>query len=118
MIHTRINCHVLFTLCLYLLSRAVSAAPGGAALLRACDNALAGGFNGIQGHMCTWYVTPCDCETARKPEAPRVCLPDKVATEALARMVVDGLRARPELQLLDADVAAAKILSGNYPCSN
>ena len=117
MIETRIPCRVILVLCLWLLGRgAFAAAPGGADLLRACNQALAGGFNGMQGRMCTWYVTPCDCEAARKPGAPRVCLPEAVATESLARAVVAGLVAQPELQLKDADVAAAMILSRFYPC--
>lgn len=101
---------------LWLMSGAVVAAPDGAALLRACAEALAGGFEGMAGRMCAWYVTPCDCETARKPGAPRVCLPPTVATQSLARAVITGLRSRPDRQVLDADVAAAQILSRLYPC--
>jgi hypothetical protein len=46
-----------------------------------------------------------------------VCLPEAVATESLAREVVTGLAAKPELQSQDADAAAAMILSRIYPCS-
>ena len=108
--------NVIYALGLWMASAGALAAPSGADLAQACENALVGGFNGIQGRMCAWYVTPCDCAAGRKPEAPRVCLPGTIATEALAREVVTGLAAQPELQLRDADVAAAMILSGTYPC--
>ena len=63
------------------------AAPTGAELLRACESSLA-----------------------------RVCLPESFSTEVLARKVVDGLSANPELQTLDADLAAGLILSQYYSC--
>ena len=116
MIPFRLLRNVLYALGLWMAGAAALATPSGADLARACENALAGGFAGIQGRMCAWYVTPCDCAAGRKPEAPRVCLPGTIATEALAREVVAGLATRPELQLRDADVAAAMILSRTYPC--
>jgi hypothetical protein len=109
------HCTVLI-LCLWLPAKGALAAPSGADLLSACRHALSSKFAGTEGQMCIWYVTPCDCEAVRKPGAPRVCLPESVATEPLAREVVNGLEAQPELQLLDADIAAAKILSRIYPC--
>ena len=84
--------------------------------LQACRQALANGFTGVAGPMCTWHVTSCDCETGRKPEAPRVCLPETVAMESLAREVTAGLMAQPALQSQDADVAATMILSRICRC--
>lgn len=90
--------------------------PGGADLLAACNHSLKNGFAGMQGAMCSYYVTPCDCAAVRKPDAPRVCLPDDVPVAELARKVVAGLQARPGLQSRSASVAAAVILSQDYPC--
>jgi len=109
--------HVVLILCLWMPVHGAHATPSGAEFLRACRHALSNEFAGIEGQMCTWYVTPCDCEAVRKPGAPRVCLPESVATEPLARAVVSGLETQPDLQLQDADVAAAKILSRIYPCN-
>jgi hypothetical protein len=109
--------HAVLTLCLCLPDSGALAAPGGAELLQACRQALTNGFAGVEGQMCAWYVTPCACEAGRKPGVPRVCLPETVATESLAREVVTGLVAQPELQSLDADISAAMILSRIYPCT-
>jgi len=109
--------HAILMLCLWLPDNGALAAPGGADLLQACRQALINGFADVEGEMCAWYVTPCACEAGRKPGVPRVCLPETVATESLAREVVTGLAAQPELQSQDADVAAAMILSRIYSCS-
>lgn len=118
MIRFRAVRHALLTLCLWLPASGALAAPGGGALLQACRHALANGFAGTEGRMCAWYVTPCACEAGMKPGAPRVCLPETVATGSLAREVVAALTAQPELQAQDADVAAAMILSRIYPCTD
>lgn len=68
--------------------------------------------------MCFWYVTPCDCDYRKAANLPRVCLPQSVPTETLARTVIDGLKEKPELQSESADYAASVILSRIYPCSD
>ncbi|MEJ2761756.1 MAG: Rap1a/Tai family immunity protein [Gammaproteobacteria bacterium] len=109
---------ILFLLAglLYGMGAWAGPAPGGADLLAACNHSLKRGFTGMQGAMCSYYVTPCDCAAVRKPDAPRVCLPDDVPVAELARKVVAGLKARPGLQSRSASAAAAVILSRDYPC--
>ena len=93
-----------------------NAAPAAADLLQACEQSLHDGFQGMEGDLCTWYVTPCDCNYGTASDLPRVCLPDSVPVETLARKVIAGLREDPELQYQPADYAAAIILSRDYPC--
>lgn len=93
------------------------AAPAAGDLLQACEHSLSNGFDGVEGDMCTWYVTPCDCDYGKVNNMPRVCLPESVPIEILARTVVDGLREQTELHTEDADFAAAAILSRVYPCN-
>ena len=94
------------------------AAPSGADLETACRHSLDRGFQGNEGMMCTWYVTPCDCDYGKKHETTRVCLPEAVSVETLAGLVVSGLQEQPELKSKDAGYAAAEILSHIYPCSD
>ena len=109
---------VFYNLVMFFHCGHVLADPSGAELLSACEFSMDSGFEGIKGQMCTWYVTPCDCEYSKDPHAPRVCLPEFVAIESLAKQVVNGLKAQPELQEKNAEVAAAIILSQTYPCSD
>ena len=95
----------------------LNAAPNGAELLNACRNSLENGFSDLDGMMCTWYVTPCDCDLAIYNHLPRVCLPQTPDINALAREVIEGLLAQPELQQKDAAQAAAMILVTHYPCA-
>ena len=95
----------------------LSAAPSAVDLLDACEISLKKGFQGIEGELCIWYITPCDCDYVKTKETPRVCLPEPVPVESLARIVVRGLKEQPELHMEDADYAAAIILSHVYPCS-
>ena len=99
-----------------VLSGQVWASPGGNDLLAACSYALRNGFAGVEGAMCSYYVTPCDCAAVREAGVPRVCLPDDIPVKMLAHKVVDGLNAQPDLQLRTASAAAAAILSVDYPC--
>lgn len=92
------------------------AAPSGQQLLRACETALANGYRGMAASMCEWYVTPCDCNTANDVQKPRVCLPKEVPGRVLARKVIAGIKAEPELADKSAAYAAALILSRSYPC--
>ncbi len=92
----------------------VQAAPSGSDLLQACTQSMKHGFDDMVGKMCTWYVTPCDCKIDKG--IPLVCLPAEIPTETLAGIVIDGLKAQPELQQLDATRAAATILSAKYSC--
>lgn len=110
-----------FILCLFatvFYSSWTFAAPSGADLETACRHSLDRGFQGNDGMMCTWYVTPCDCDYGKKHETARVCLPETVPVETLAGLVVSGLHERPELKSKDAGYAAAEILSHIYPCSD
>jgi len=97
-------------------SSRVCAAPSGADLESACQQSLNNGFHGNEGMLCTWYVTPCDCDYGKKQEIPHVCLPATVTVETLAREVIAGLQQQPGLKTKDAGFAAALILSHIYPC--
>ncbi|MFT5394878.1 MAG: hypothetical protein ACI85N_000057 [Gammaproteobacteria bacterium] len=101
---------------LFMVSADILAAPSAKDLLKACENSLANGFHGSTGMMCSWYVTPCDCHHGRDLSIPRVCLTGNESEELLAKIVVDGLKAEPALQLESAEMAAGIILSPNYPC--
>jgi hypothetical protein len=92
------------------------ASPTGADVLTTCEESLASGFQGITGMMCVWYVTPCDCHIGKDPSIPRVCLPDGMETEVLAREVIEGLKSRPELQSETAELASNSVLTIKYPC--
>ena len=91
-----------------------NAAPTGAELLKVCESALKSNFRGLRGKMCTWYVTPCDCDST--PGLPRVCLTEPIEPPKLAATVTEVLKAIPEFQLKGAEEAVALILSEVYPC--
>ncbi len=97
-----------------LIQDVAIAAPSGSDLLEACTQSMRDGFDSMKGKLCTWYVTPCDCNIDKT--IPMVCLPESVSTETLAGIVISGLQQRPELQQLDATRAAAEILSARYSC--
>ena len=101
---------------LLMFASDVLAAPSGADLLHACEDSLVNGFQSTKGMMCIWYVTPCDCHFGDKKSVPRVCLPKDAAHEELARVVMNGLKEKNELQTLTAEMAAGTILSPIYPC--
>jgi len=88
------------------------AAPTGKDLFDACTDSLENGFDTMEGRMCVWYVTPCNCDTA----LPQVCLPEATDTDNLARDVIEGLTNKTDLQQADAAYAAAFILSEKYSC--
>lgn len=90
------------------------AAPTGAELLDVCASALNSNFRGLRGQMCTWYVTPCDCDGT--PGLPRVCLTEPVEPAKLAFTVTEMMKAEPALQDKSAEEAVALILSELYPC--
>ena len=102
---------------LIFYSSPVAAAPDGADLLAACEHALQHDFQGVKGKMCQWYVTPCDCDHGQQPR-PRVCLPQDIPVDTLAREVIMGIREKHELQSESAGMAAAIILSEHYPCAD
>ena len=101
---------------LSLMTLPAAATPSATRLIYACEHALEYGFNDINGMLCTWYVTPCDCNQANKPEIPRVCLPPDIPVEFLAREVIDGIKTQEVPVTVDADYAAAKVLAKHYPC--
>ena len=82
----------------------------------ACRESVANDFHGIKGALCSWYVTPCDCETGNE-ELPKICTTEPVATETLAKIVIRGLEQTPALLHEEALFAAAVILSETYPCT-
>lgn len=97
-----------------LAAPVANAAPTGGELLEVCEAALKSNFRGVRGKMCTWYVTPCDCDTT--PGLPRVCLTEPIDPPKLAVTVTQVLQAIPEFQLKSAEEAVALILSEVYPC--
>ena len=101
---------------LLIICAEVCAAPLASDLLAACEYSLANGFQGSNGMMCVWYVTPCDCSYGKESVIPRVCLPDGKTPESLAREVINDLKSQTELQSESAEMAAAMILSPKYPC--
>jgi|APGre2960657468_1045069.scaffolds.fasta_scaffold66585_1 Rap1a immunity proteins len=107
-------CTPLILAATLLIQNVVIAAPSGSDLLEACTQSMRDGFDSMKGKLCTWYVTPCDCNIDKT--IPMVCLPESVSTETLAGLVISGLQQRPDLQLLDATRAAAEILSARYSC--
>lgn len=110
----KITILILFLTALLLPHYSSHAAPSGADLLEACTRSVRDGFDSMIGKMCTWYVTPCDCNIDKS--IPLVCLPESVPTETLAGLVIEGLTKRPDLQQFDATHAAALILADQYPC--
>jgi len=109
---------LFFGLLLFFVSTIVFATPNGKELLAACEHSLDKGFSGTEGMMCTWYVTPCDCFHSEDSGIPRVCLPQTHDVDALAREVMEGLAATPELLEENADVAAGLILEKSFPCAD
>ena len=107
----------LLTFLIVFLSPQLAAAPSGQQLLNACETALANGYRGLPASMCEWYVTPCDCDAGTKVEKPRVCLPAGISSKVLARKVIAGIKAEPELAGKSAAYSAARILSRSYPCN-
>jgi hypothetical protein len=86
-------------------------------LLTACEIALNTNFRGAKGKMCTWYVTPCDCNTPADGDLPRVCLTEPIVVRRLATQVTEVLKAIPEFRTQNAESAVAHILSAVYPCA-
>ena len=111
------NCRYLPVFIIIFLSSALAAAPSGQQLLNACETALNNGYRGLSASMCEWYVTPCDCEAGSKERRPRVCLPEGISSEVLARKVIAGIKADPELTRKSAADAASLVLSRSYPCN-
>ncbi len=99
-------------------STSLAAAPSGADLLTACENATKNGFDNTKGMLCIWYVTPCDCHFGKANHIPRVCLPDDVSHQSLAKTVIKEIKARPELKQENAEETAATILAPLYPCKD
>lgn len=103
---------------LLLVSMQAYAAPDGADLLRACKTSINNGFEGIEGMMCEYYLTPCSCKVDESSTAPRFCPPAIASTADLAALVIDGLNQSSGLLDQDAQTAAAVILAKIYPCTD
>jgi len=116
-IHLNIRRLLRATACLgLLLPTLVHAVPSSDELVQICERALANGYNGKRAQMCTWYVTPCDCDVSQLGEIPRVCIPTNVQSRKLAQQVTELLKALPEYRQPDGARAAAQVLSVVYPC--
>lgn len=89
--------------------------PTGEDLLKSCQSLLSSETTQMQQMLCTWYILPCDCEQKDKT-IPKVCLPDKVDEEELARIIVKELEHKQQLQRSSALFAANSILQKYYPC--
>ena len=117
-IHYSASGRLFFGLLLFFVSTIVFATPNGKDLLLACEHSLDKGFSGTEGMMCTWYITPCDCHHGDDSEILRGCLPPVPDVDALAREIMEGLAATPELLEESADVAAGVILGKSFPCTD
>ena len=108
--------HITILILLLCFCGKAQAVPSATELVDACRASLEQGFSGTQGMMCVWYVTPCNCHYGKDSNIPRVCLPDGLETETLAKEVLSGLNSKPSLLNESAEMAAARILSEKYPC--
>lgn len=106
---------IIFIAFSFYFHTAKADAPTGRDLLTACQSSLAEGFNSIEGMLCTWYVTPCDC-VHNSEDIPRVCLPANLTEEYLARLLIDELKSSKNLLSQNAELAANSILVNYYPC--
>lgn len=94
------------------------ASPNGTDLLRACRTSINNGFEDIEGMMCEYYLTPCECTAGEDNPAPRFCPPARASMGDLAVLVIDGFKKSPGLLNRDAQTAAAVILARRFPCSD
>lgn len=104
------------TIILILLIPQVQAAVNGQDLLLACEASINSETGGIKAQVCEYYVTPCACDLGENHPVPRVCLPDGLAEDDLAKIVIEGLKKSPALLHESAGTAAALILARIYPC--
>lgn len=84
----------------------------------ACNIALREDFKGIEAAMCDWYVTPCPCnfKGSELLVEGEWCLPPNVDSQAVARLVVDGLAARGADLQRPASSLVIALLRDLYPC--
>ena len=80
-----------------------------------CERALANGYRGRPAQMCTWYVTPCDCDLAQN-ELARACVPEDIPSKKIAEQVVTLLKGLPEFRQADGAKAVSEVLAVRYPC--
>ena len=100
-----------------IISNSTFAAPSSDDIIKMCERALGNGFRGRPAQMCTWYVTPCDCDIGRN-SALRVCVPEETATRVIAEQVVTLLNGLPEFRQKDGEKAVRQVLAVRYPCSD
>jgi len=93
------------------------ASPTAQDLIRTCEAALAADYNTVDAAMCDWYVAPCGVCGKEGPPQPNWCLPPELTGAALARTVVDALRAAPQLAAAPAPTAVEAVLKARYPCA-
>ncbi len=110
------RCLIVTLIFLFGFNAAVHAVPTSDELVTICERALNAGYVGRRAQMCTWYVTPCDCDVSSSGDMPRVCIPKGTPTARLARQVVEVLGELEEYQQPDGARAAAQVLAVIYPC--
>ena len=112
------RCWVRIVACaITVVSAQAMATPSSDDIVTMCERALSKGFRGRTAQMCTWYVTPCDCD-AEQNNAPRVCVPEDIASKTLAEQVVTLLKGLPEFRQEDGPQAVAQVLAVRYPCDD
>ena len=112
------RCWVRIVACaITIVSAQAMAAPSSDDIVTMCERALSKGFRGRTAQMCTWYVTPCDCDAGQN-NVPRVCVPEDIASKTLAEQVVTLLKGLPEFRMDDGAKAVAQVLAVRYPCDN
>jgi hypothetical protein len=98
------------------LPSGASAAPEVAEVVRICEAALAGNYEGEQASACDWYVRPCGACGVDAPR--RWCIPDDVSRRTVAEDVVAGLSIlEPGNQTPLVDAVDA-LLGQRYPCQD
>ena len=94
----------------------LAAEPTAEHVLAACQRALEKGFTGIEADICDWYITPCPCEFVEAAAEGPWCLPQDLASAALAQLVVDELSRQPQSLSAPASLPIIKIVRATYPC--
>ena len=95
----------------------VLASPTASELIRTCEAALAADYRSVEAAMCDWYVAPCGVCGKDGPPPVAWCLPPGLTGAALAREVVDALRAAPSLAGTPAPQAVETVMKARYPCT-
>lgn len=112
------RCLIVIAVFFFLAPATSHAVPTSDELVNICEHALRTGYVGRRAQMCTWYVTPCDCDISAVGDMPRVCIPEGTPTTQLAKQVVEVLSELQEYRQADGARAAAQVLAVIYPCDS